>query len=76
MNASDTTIKSGNLTFLTISAEGRITLGPNITWDEAAEHFLVALEKATGRPVERASTPTPPSGQAADTPNGPADEGG
>lgn len=49
-----------DMVILTVTAEGRLILGPDVTWDEAAEFLLDALERQIGRrivAVERATGP-------------------
>lgn len=45
--------------FMTISGDGVLTLGPNITWDEAAECLLDALERQIGRRIVAVQKATP-----------------
>jgi hypothetical protein len=61
------TIKPENKVFFSVSGEGVLTLGPDLTWDEAAELFLEAVEKQIGRRIvavhaERKADPTPAGG--------------
>ncbi len=44
-------LSSGNKTYFSVSNDGVLTLGPDITWDEAAKFLLDALERQIGRRI-------------------------
>lgn len=42
---------AANKVFFSVSGDGVLTIGPDLTWDEAAELFLEAVEKQIGRRI-------------------------
>lgn len=40
-----------NKVFFSVNGDGVLTLGPDLTWDEAAELFLEAVEEQIGRRI-------------------------
>lgn len=53
-----TLVASVTKEFLRFSPEGRITLGPDVTWDESARYLIEALERALKVRATSVSRPT------------------
>jgi hypothetical protein len=55
-----------NRVFLKITPEGKLLLGPDVTWDEAASLLLDALERQIGRRITSVE-PAPSATSATNT---------